>query len=433
VGEALMAVRSHAVEPPAPVTPASKRLLQRCGEVTCPPGTCRHDDQRVGLDHSQGVAEWHSPPATSTRLQRAGTGASPVNEVPAIVHEVLRSPGQPLDPAARTVLEPRFGHDFSDVRVHADARAAESARAVNALAYTVGRDVVFGAGQYALETTEGRKLMAHELTHVMQQRGQGTGDPKAISSPESAQEREATFAAEAIGSERSSRPTASAGSVAVVHRQPPPVGPGTLAGLTATREAFNNAGAPDGANCAAAKPAALGVDGPAVGQNGMEMIFRINGAIPPGTEFEITRTKATGVWQQDAGVWSRLGGWPAGTSDDHHDADECLTPVAGRIFVVDTPGPGGFLDPTGVAFPNAAAVAATATAAVWKLSFAEWVIARNRPLGIGWTRISSPLLHRWHSIFSVRHVGGVWTRVDTPSGQHNEIKLGGISTAGATP
>jgi hypothetical protein len=67
-------------------------------------------------------------------------------------------------------MESRFGRDFSKVRVHADLKAAESARAVNALAYTVGRDVVFGAGQYTPSTREGRQLLAHELAHVLQQR-----------------------------------------------------------------------------------------------------------------------------------------------------------------------------------------------------------------------------------------------------------------------
>jgi hypothetical protein len=72
-------------------------------------------------------------------------------------------------------MEPKFGHDFSAVRVHTDSRAAESARAMNALAYTVGRDVVFGATQYAPESNLGRGLIAHELTHVIQQ--QGTASP----------------------------------------------------------------------------------------------------------------------------------------------------------------------------------------------------------------------------------------------------------------
>ncbi len=91
--------------------------------------------------------------------------------VPPIVNEVLHSPGQPLDTATRAFMEPRFGHDFGKVRVHTDARAAESALAVNALAYTLGRDVVFGAGQYNISTTEGKRLLAHELTHVVQQNG----------------------------------------------------------------------------------------------------------------------------------------------------------------------------------------------------------------------------------------------------------------------
>ncbi len=77
---------------------------------------------------------------------------------------------QPMTESERAYFEPRFDRDFSQVRVHADAQAAESARVVNARAYTVGRDVVFGAGQHAPGTSEGRRLMAHELTHVVQQR-----------------------------------------------------------------------------------------------------------------------------------------------------------------------------------------------------------------------------------------------------------------------
>ncbi len=89
----------------------------------------------------------------------------------AIVDEVLRSPGRPLDPDSRAFFEPRFGRDLGEVRVRADAGAARSARAVGALAYTVGRDVVFGAGRFAPGTAAGRRLLAHELTHVLQQRG----------------------------------------------------------------------------------------------------------------------------------------------------------------------------------------------------------------------------------------------------------------------
>lgn len=101
--------------------------------------------------------------------RRAVDNQSEHSEVPPIVHDVLRSPGQPLDQATRAFMEPRFGHDFSQVRVHTDVKAAESARAVNALAYTVGRSLVFSEGQYAPQTAGGRRLMAHELTHSLQQ------------------------------------------------------------------------------------------------------------------------------------------------------------------------------------------------------------------------------------------------------------------------
>jgi hypothetical protein len=89
--------------------------------------------------------------------------------VPPIVHEVLRSPGHPLDADTRAFMEPRFGHDFSQVRLHTNAKAAESAQAVKALAYAVGSDVAFGAGRYAPQTRAGRRLLAHELAHVVQQ------------------------------------------------------------------------------------------------------------------------------------------------------------------------------------------------------------------------------------------------------------------------
>ncbi len=103
-------------------------------------------------------------------LQRSAVSHQLTTEVPPIVHDVLRFPGQPLDATTRAFFEPRFGHDFSQVRVHTDAKAAESARAVSALAYTVGRDVIFGVGQYTPETNAGKKLLAHELTHVVQQK-----------------------------------------------------------------------------------------------------------------------------------------------------------------------------------------------------------------------------------------------------------------------
>jgi lysozyme family protein len=90
--------------------------------------------------------------------------------VPPIVQEVVSSLGQPLDPATRGFMESRFGHDFSRVRVHTGPRADDAARAVQARAFTVGHDIVFGADQYVSPGTRQRRLLAHELTHVLQQR-----------------------------------------------------------------------------------------------------------------------------------------------------------------------------------------------------------------------------------------------------------------------
>jgi Domain of unknown function (DUF4157) len=100
----------------------------------------------------------------------AGTADVSARDAPDIVHQVLRSPGEPLDPKTRAFFEPRFGRDFSSVRLHSDALAAESAKHIHALAYTVGNDVVFGSGRYAPKTKAGLALLAHELTHVIQQR-----------------------------------------------------------------------------------------------------------------------------------------------------------------------------------------------------------------------------------------------------------------------
>ncbi len=107
----------------------------------------------------------------------AGEAGSQSEEIaPPIVHDVLRSPGQPLDLKTRAFFEPRFGHDFGNVRVHTDEKAAASARAVNALAYAVGPNVVFAAGQYAPRTDPGQHLLAHELAHVCQD-ARTSGDP----------------------------------------------------------------------------------------------------------------------------------------------------------------------------------------------------------------------------------------------------------------
>jgi hypothetical protein len=110
------------------------------------------------------------------RIQRfAGQSSGQMGAAPASVDRALASSGRPLEPALRQDMESRFGHDFSTVRVHSGAAAEQSARDVNAHAYTVGHNIAFGAGRYAPATHEGRRLLAHELVHVVQQARVGSG------------------------------------------------------------------------------------------------------------------------------------------------------------------------------------------------------------------------------------------------------------------
>ena len=105
----------------------------------------------------------------NTGLQRKESGPDAIRSAPAVVDETLQRPGRALDPNTRRFMESRFGFDFGGVRIHTGDRASDSARAVRARAYTVGRDVVFGGSEYAPDTPSGKKLLAHELTHVVQQ------------------------------------------------------------------------------------------------------------------------------------------------------------------------------------------------------------------------------------------------------------------------
>jgi hypothetical protein len=142
--------------------------------------------------------------------------------VPDTVHETLATPGQSLDAASRELFESRFGQDFSGVRVHADPRAADSAAAVNALAYTVGNDIVFAAGQYSPGTGAGQELLAHELAHVVQDGARVPGRPTTISERNDPAERSANaLAASALGSHRDSAHVGSESASGVVHRQEP--------------------------------------------------------------------------------------------------------------------------------------------------------------------------------------------------------------------
>lgn len=140
--------------------------------------------------------------STLPRLSRVASGTATRALAPASVSRTLQDSGEPLSSATRAFFEPRFGHDFAQVRVHRDNAAASSARDVAAHAYTVGQHVVFAQGRYAPESHSGRALLAHELTHVVQQgaadvgnrlvqrTGDGSGDapPQAAPLQESKQE-----------------------------------------------------------------------------------------------------------------------------------------------------------------------------------------------------------------------------------------------------
>jgi hypothetical protein len=111
----------------------------------------------------------HNTAPPKVQLKSAHTSESSGVEAPSIVDEVLSSPGEPLGSSARAFFEPRFGRDFSAVRVHNEPRAVESAEIIGAQAYTVGNNLVFGQGRYAPDTVSGQRLLAHELSHSVQQ------------------------------------------------------------------------------------------------------------------------------------------------------------------------------------------------------------------------------------------------------------------------
>jgi len=140
------------------------------------PGDHLEQEADRTADRVMAAPAGRSPERTSSvnvaaRVQRA-TDTPQVTPPVAASISALRGGGSPLPASTSAFFEPRFGADFSQVRVHTDARAADTAKSINAKAFTVGRDIAFGAGQYAPESHEGQRLLAHELTHVVQQDGE---------------------------------------------------------------------------------------------------------------------------------------------------------------------------------------------------------------------------------------------------------------------
>jgi hypothetical protein len=178
-----------APKPPVTLAPVRSPLLQRkcaCGGAPGPDGECvACRRRRLALQRSANG----SPPAVAPAA------------VPNAVREVLRSPGQPLDGGTRRRMEAGFGRDFGQVRVHTGSRAADSARAVHAHAYTVGQNIVFAQGLYQPGSAAGQRLLAHELAHTIQQQGlQRAADSVTLDTPPhyAQLEHEAESAADAV-------------------------------------------------------------------------------------------------------------------------------------------------------------------------------------------------------------------------------------------
>lgn len=138
------------------------------------------------------------------RVQRLSAGKAhtetPASPTEASVDQALSSGGSPLGGPTQQMMESRFGHDFSQVRIHTDTRADESAEAVQARAYTVGSDIAFRSGEYQPESSDGQRLLAHELTHVVQQGGASGGlqAKMEVSQPGDPAEVEADSVADAV-------------------------------------------------------------------------------------------------------------------------------------------------------------------------------------------------------------------------------------------
>jgi hypothetical protein len=175
--------------------PAASRLLRRqcaCGNHTVAGGECPEcARKKSGLQRKLAIGASNDPlereadrvtdqlmaaPAHSVDsgappriLRYAGQATEGADAAPTSVDHALSGPGRPLAPTLQQDMERRFGQDFSRVRVHTDENAATSARTINAHAYTVGNDIVFGPRRFEPSAMEGRRLLAHELTHVIQQ------------------------------------------------------------------------------------------------------------------------------------------------------------------------------------------------------------------------------------------------------------------------
>src|SRR5688572_10938808 len=194
---------------PAPIAPVSVKhsesaLIQRKANCACGGGcpSCAEEEHAGNIQTklqvsnpgdqyeqeadrvAEQVLHGNSVPVKASGVPNVARdslrGSSHSHGVPSALHDLLRLPGQQLDTSVRSFMESKFGYDFAPVRVHVDRQAAASAIGVRARAYTVGEHIVFGAGEYQPGSSVGQQLIAHELTHVIQQSGAGDQAPKGI-------------------------------------------------------------------------------------------------------------------------------------------------------------------------------------------------------------------------------------------------------------
>jgi Domain of unknown function (DUF4157) len=201
--------------------------------------------------------------------------------VPPSLQEVTRSSGEALDLPTRKFMEPRFGHDFSQVRIHTDALAQQSARDVNARAYTLGRNIVFAAGEYSPHTHAGRHLLAHELVHVTQQ---SASQPTALIQREEEGERDAPVPTTPTSPPVASPPAAGGAPTAEITLETGNFGAGFLNDLVHQQICVNGYSADASKRCFSF--AATGLQAPQFSQTWLGWSSWVTGAVIQGEVYE---------------------------------------------------------------------------------------------------------------------------------------------------
>jgi hypothetical protein len=179
-------------------TPATKRPPAAAAVPSTRAGQPPSGSGAPAADSDARARRWRGHDFGQVRVHADQRADPPVRAAPRLVDDVLAAPGRPLDSGIRGEEERRFGHDFGAVRLHTDAVAAASAEAVQAAAYTVGQQIVFAAGRFDPRSPSGRQLLAHELAHTVQQPAAAPAGPLELSGPQDRSEAEAATAATAV-------------------------------------------------------------------------------------------------------------------------------------------------------------------------------------------------------------------------------------------